>query len=74
MYRAWLEDELFTERTWRLDAHQYLQEQWQIRCRPGRYRIRYELIGTGTISASNWQVLHGPAGITDDGRLVIHDA
>lgn len=73
-YRAWLDQELFTERTWRFDSHQSLEEIWQIKSRPGRYRLRYELIGHGRLSVRNWQVLQGSAGITDQGELVIHDA
>jgi hypothetical protein len=73
-YRAWLEDELFTERTWRFEAHQYLEETWQINARPGRYQLRYELIGNGRLTVSNWQVLKGCAGINKHGQLVIHDA
>ena len=72
-YRAWLDDELFAERTWRWPEGQHLEEIWQIRARPGRYQLRYELIGPGILKANNWQVLSGPAGITEQGQLVIHD-
>ena len=73
VYRAWLDDELFAERTWRFPQDQYLEEIWQIRAKPGRYQLRYELIGTGILKTLNWQVLSGPAGITEQGQLVIHD-
>lgn len=73
-YRAYLDDELFAERTWRFPPGQYLEETWQIRAQPGRYQLRYELIGHGSITATNWQVLRGAASIDASGRLVIHDA
>ena len=73
-YRAWLDQELFTERVWRFESHQGLEEVWQIRARPGRYRLHYELIGPGRLRVQRWQVLQGAAGITDQGELVIHDA
>lgn len=73
-YRAWLDQELFTERAWRFESHQGLEEVWQIRARPGRYRLRYELMGLGCLTVDRWQVLQGAAGITDQGDLVIHDA
>lgn len=73
-YRAWLDHELFTERTWRLPPDQYLEETWQIKARPGRYRLRYELIGPGQLVVRHWQVLQGLAGITSQGELVIHNA
>lgn len=74
VYRAWLDLELFTERTWRFTDHQYLEEVWQVRAHPGRYKLRYELIGPGRLRAENWRVIHGSAGITEQGELVIHDA
>jgi hypothetical protein len=73
-YRAWLDSELFAERTWRFEPHQYLEEQWQIRARPGRYQLRYELLGAGRLTVVSWSVVRGTAGIDQQGRLVIHDA
>ena len=73
-YRAWLDQELFAERTWRFESDQDLEEIWQIRARPGRYKLRYELIGLGKLWVREWQVVQGSAGITERGELVIHDA
>jgi len=73
-YRAWLDQDLFTERTWRFEDHQALEELWQIKARPGRYKLRYELIGPGHLTIRSWQVVQGAAGITKQGELVIHDA
>ena len=73
-YRAWLDQDLFTERTWRFEEHQALEELWQIKARPGRYQLRYELIGSGRLILRKWQVMQGTAGIDAGGVLVIHDA
>jgi hypothetical protein len=72
-YRAYCDRELFTERTW-IWYDQYLEEEWQMRHVPGRYQLRYELLGNGKIDVRNWRILRGSAGINDQGHLVIHDA
>lgn len=73
-YRAWLDQELFTERTWRFEPHQSLEEIWQIKACPGRYKLRYELVGPGRITVTQWKVLQGSAGITPQGELVVHSS
>ena len=42
-YRLYVNDELFTERTWIWHEH-YLEESIVVVGQPGRYRIRYELV------------------------------
>ena len=42
-YRAYVNDELFTERTW-IWQDVYLEETFQIQAPPGKYRVRYELV------------------------------
>jgi len=42
-YRAYVNDELFTERTW-IWQEVYLEETFQILAPPGKYRVRYELV------------------------------
>ena len=44
VYRVYVNDELFTERTWRWTEH-YLEEILQIQAPPGRYRVRVESVG-----------------------------
>lgn len=43
IYRCFVEDELFAERTWIWD-NVYLEEAFQIQAPPGKYKIRYELL------------------------------
>ncbi len=43
VYRCYVEDELFAERTW-IWENVYLEEAFQIQAPPGKYKIRYELI------------------------------
>ena len=73
-YRAYVNNELFTERTWIWD-HVYLEEEYQIQAPPGQYQIRYELLdpdGTG-LKTRNMRVVHGPARIVN-GAVHIHHA
>jgi len=43
VYRLYVNDELFSERTWRW-TDSYLQEILQVSAEPGEYRLRYELV------------------------------
>ena len=43
VYRLYVNDELFSERTWRWTDN-YLQEILQVSAEPGEYRLRYELV------------------------------
>ena len=44
IYRVYINDELFTERTWIWRDGVYLREEIQIEAEPGEYDIRYELV------------------------------
>lgn len=44
VYRVYVNDELFTERTW-IWTDNYLEEILQIQAVPGRYRIKLESVG-----------------------------
>lgn len=70
VYRLYVNNELFTERSfvWR---DQYLEEVIAIDAPPGDYQIRYELIGTGQLTAANPRVNHGTAEFTDNNTLRI---
>jgi hypothetical protein len=66
VYRVYVDDELFAERTWRwTDA--YLEEMLQIEAEPGEYVISYELVNSpsATIRVSNMRVDYGPGQVTD---------
>ena len=64
-YRVFVNDELFTERTW-IWENAYLQEMLQIEAPPGVYNIRFELLddsNTARINVRNTRVTLGPATI-----------
>lgn len=71
-YRLYVNDELFTERTWIWKA-QYLEEIIPIDGPPGDYNIRYELIGSGNIIVRNGKVLTGPAEFVTDNVVRIRN-
>lgn len=73
-YRVYVNDELFTERTW-IWTNEYLEEDLQIEAEPGNYRLRWELVPPclATITVKNVRVDLGPASIKDNNLLRIHD-
>lgn len=75
IYRLYVNDELFTERTWTWDTDYYLEEMIQIEADPGKYRIHYELVPPhlATLTVDNFRVKHGPGKIKQDGYLRIQD-
>lgn len=60
VYRLYVNDELFCERTF-LWHDGYLTECFHVRGEPGDYRLRYETIteDTASISVENLRVTHG---------------
>ena len=74
IYRLYVNDELFTERTWRW-TNSYLEEMLQIEAAPGEYALRWELVPPclARLKVSNVRVDHGPATI-ENNRLKIHHA
>jgi hypothetical protein len=72
-YRAYVEDELFTERTW-IWRDMYLEESFQIYALPGKYSLRYELVDpeNAKIKMRNLRILNGPAVITPQGDIEIY--
>jgi hypothetical protein len=73
VYRAYVNDELFTERSW-IWNDCYLNESFQIQAPAGRYQIRYEFLDGSEFETRNWRVVAGPAGINQQGSLEIHHA
>ena len=70
-YRAYVNDELFAERTWRW-TDCYLEEEFQIEANPGEYRIRYELVPPhlAQLTVTNMRVISG-SGTVDNNVLRI---
>ena len=67
IYRAYVNDELFAERTWRW-TDMYLQEALQIEAEPGEYVIRFELVPPhlARLTVTNMRVDYGTAAIKDN--------
>jgi hypothetical protein len=72
-YRCYVNDELFTERTW-IWRNVYLEENLQILAEPGKYRVRYEIVDpeSAAIAFSNLRIDSGPAVISPDGAVHIY--
>ena len=69
-YRMFVDRELFAERTW-IWKDEFLQESAVLHAPPGDYKIRYVLMGPGTIRAINPRVLEGPGIFIDEHTLRI---
>jgi hypothetical protein len=67
IYRTYVNDELFAERTW-LWTDQYLEELLQIEAEPGEYCIRHELVAPhlATLTVTNLRVDFGPATVENN--------
>lgn len=72
VYRVYVDDELFAERTWRWTEH-YLRENLQIVAPPGRYRVRIESVGPNLANfrVGNHDIKFGPACWVDTETLEI---
>ena len=61
IYRTYVNDELFAERSWIWKEH-YLEEMLQIQAIPGKYSVRVEsLDATAKFTTSDFRIEHGPA-------------
>ena len=67
VYRLYLNDELFAERTWVWDDRG-LEENLQIEAEPGEYRLRYELVPPhlAILKTQKIRVDVGPAAVVDN--------
>lgn len=72
IYRVYVNDELFTERTW-IWTDSYLEEILQIEALPGQYVIRCELVPPhlAKLLLTNPRIEYGPGSIVDN-VLTIH--
>ncbi len=72
VYRVYVNDELFAERTWRwTDA--YLNENIKVQALPGRYHVRVEPVGPqiAKFTINNYSIKLGPGRWVEDGILEI---
>jgi hypothetical protein len=74
-YRVYLDDELFTERTYTWTDDIFLAERLEIYAEPGEYQLRYELVppNLANLQVSIPVVRHGSATIDSQGHLRIHN-
>lgn len=74
VYRCYIEDELFAERTWIWD-NVYLEEAFQIQAPPGKYKIWYQLLEpeSAELKLKNFRVEVGSALMHKHGILEIID-
>lgn len=74
-YRVFVNDEMFTERTW-IWHNEYLEENIQIEAPAGAYTIKVQLLDTAhaKLTVNNMRVKFGPAVISPVGELVISGA
>lgn len=72
VYRCYVENELFAERTWIWD-NVYLEEAFQIEAPPGQYKIWYELLEpeSAELKIKNLRVEAGSAVMHKHGMLEI---
>jgi hypothetical protein len=72
IYRVFVNDRLFAERTWRW-TDMYLQEILPINAEPGDYRLHWELVPPhlAQLTVKNVRVDFGPGTIIDDNTLRI---
>jgi hypothetical protein len=73
---VYVNDELFTERTWTWQGDIYLREQIQIEAEPGDYQIRYELVppNLAELIVTKPVIEIGPGSVDDNGVLRIENA
>ena len=73
-YRAYVNDELFAERTWRW-TDLYLEEMLQIEAEPGEYHIRFELVPPhlAQLSVTNMRVILGPATVENNVLRIVNE-
>jgi hypothetical protein len=67
-YRAYVNNELFVERTWIWDDTCFLEEGLQIEAPPGHYKIHFTVHGAHpeAMTVSNMRVVEGPGIVVDD--------
>lgn len=71
IYRIYVNDELFAERTWNYTDH-YLSEMLQIQAAPGRYEVSVRSVGPNLaeFTVTNQRVEYGPGQWIKKGRVL----
>lgn len=74
IYRVYVNDELFAERTWTWTNH-YLEECLQIEADPGEYHIRYELVPPhqAQLTVKNLRVDYGPGQVENNTLRILNE-
>lgn len=74
IYRVYVNDELFAERTWRW-TDSYLEEMLQIEADPGQYNMRWELVAPhlAQLNVQNVRVDFGPGTVENNNLLRIYN-
>ena len=72
VYRVYVNDEMFAERTWNW-TDSYLEEMVQIEAPPGEYTLRWELVPPhlAQLKVTNIRIDRGPATMIDNQKLRI---
>ena len=75
VYRGYVNDELFTERTYDWPENFYLVETLQLQVDPGKYAIKFHLVDeeSATLKVENMHVAEGPAFIKSGWLLKVGD-
>ena len=70
-YRVYVNDEMFTERTYIWQGVKYVRENLQIKAPPGEYTVTVEKVDPAKFRVRNSKVDLGPAEIIDSTRFRI---
>jgi hypothetical protein len=65
-YRVYVNDEMFTERTYIWQGGQYLTELLQLSAPAGQYKVRVENLGSGSFKMRNMRCTVGNASVIDN--------
>jgi hypothetical protein len=73
IYRVYVNDDLFAERTWAWSGGDYLEEMLQIEAEPGEYIIRWELVPPhlAKLAVRNVRVDYGDGSVSGNTLLRI---
>ena len=70
-YRVYINDELFTERPYYAESHEYYEETLQVEAQPGEYTVRFEPLNGAQFRVGPLRVLYGPGAATEKNKFRI---